>query len=102
MTAKVCATCGQVFEAKRSTAKYCSDRCRKKAYKASMRQPVVPAGKPAPIPSATFDDVAAALDGARSLSNRFAQLSTSAPRPLRPGCARISQAITRAIKDEEW
>lgn len=102
MVAKVCETCGQVFEARRSTAKYCSDKCRLRAFKGKSRQPIVPNAQPAPFLSSSFDDVAAALDSARAVSNKFAQLSTSAPRPLRPGCARISQAITRAIKDEEW
>ena len=66
------------------------------------RQPVAPPSAPAPLPPATFDDVAAAVDDARAVSNAFARLSTSAPRQLRPGCRRIGQAITRAIEDEEW
>lgn len=32
---KNCATCGKPFEAKRSTAKYCSDRCRVQAQRRS-------------------------------------------------------------------
>ena len=102
MATKICEICGKAFEARRSTARYCSGRCRQRAHKGKMRQPVIPKGRPAPIAPASFEDVAAALDDARALSNRFARMSATAPRPLRAGCARIGQAITRAITDEEW
>ncbi len=97
-----CEVCGLVFEASRSDAKYCSTSCRKKAYRKRAKQPLVPESRPAPLPSASFDDVADAVDDARAVSNRFAQLSSTAPRPLRAGCSRIGQAITRAIESEEW
>jgi hypothetical protein len=31
---KTCASCGEAFEAKRATAKYCGARCRQRAYRA--------------------------------------------------------------------
>ena len=97
---KFCRQCGQPFEAKRSTALYCSSRCRLRAHRKS--EPVVPdAPLPKPVP-ASFEDVADAVDDARSLSNRFFQLESTAPRQLRPGCGRIGDAIRRAVTEEEW
>lgn len=102
MVEKVCESCGRVFEARRSTARFCSVNCRVRANRAASSHPIAPVMEPAQIPKSNFDDVAAAIDSARAVSNRLAQLSTSAPEPLRPGCARISHAITKAIEDEEW
>lgn len=97
---KACEVCGKPFEARRSTARFCSSKCRQRAFK--QKRPIEPSASPAPEPPATFDDVAGALNQARSLSNTFARLSATAPRQLRSGCARISRAISRAIEDEEW
>ena len=96
---KVCDECGRPFEAKRSTARFCSSKCRLRNHR--RLTPMAPDAPPS-LGSASFDDVAAALDAARALSNEFAQLSYTAPRPLRPGCSRIGEAITKAITDEEW
>ena len=100
MAEKTCEQCGRVFEAKRSTARFCSSSCRIKAHRAKV--PIMPAVVPAPFPMASFNEVAEAVGKAREVSNEFAQLSVSAPQPLRPGCRRIGEAITRAIDDEEW
>lgn len=97
---KACEECGKLFEATRSTARFCSERCKKRAQR--KKQPIPPAAEPSPALPATFEDVAAALNQARALSNTFARLSATAPRQLRSGCERIGQAITRAINDEEW
>ena len=96
---KPCEECGRPFEAKRKTARFCSSNCRLKAHRAS--HPLVPDAPPE-LPSASFDDVADALDDARRVSNTFAQLAFTAPRKLRPRCARIGEAITAAIRREEW
>lgn len=96
---KVCEECGRAFEAQRSTAKFCSQRCRLRAHR--QGQPLVPDAPPPPS-SASVDDVAAVLSDARRASNTFAQLAATAPRCLRAGCARISEAITRAIENEGW
>ena len=96
---KICDECGEPFEAKRSTARFCSSKCRKRSHR--RMQPLVPDAPPS-LGSASFDDVAAALDAARAVSNELARLSRMAPRPLRPGCSRISDAIASAIAREEW
>ena len=96
---RLCDECGSPYEAQRSTSRFCSDRCRKRNHKRTV--PLVPDAPPV-IGSASFDDVADALSAARALSNEFARLSHTAPRPLRPGCHRISEAITMAITGEEW
>lgn len=43
---KSCDTCGGSFEAKRSTAKYCSNPCRVQAQRAQPVAPVVPLPEP--------------------------------------------------------
>lgn len=100
MAIVVCEECGKQFEARRSTARFCSSRCRVRHHRA--KEPIMPAARPAPLPDSSFEDVAEAVGQARAVSNSFAILSESAPRPLRPGCRRIGEAITRAIEDEEW
>jgi len=41
MTARVCEVCGSQFESKRSTARYCSDRCRQRAHRRGPAQEVL-------------------------------------------------------------
>ena len=100
---KVCSKCGRQYEARRKTSKYCSDACRKKAFRErDSWVPMVPDAPMPPPPPATFDDVAEALDEARRVSNDFGRLAHTAPRQLRPGCARIGEGIARLIREEEW
>ena len=97
---KACEECGKLFEAKRSTARFCSSNCRLKAHRAG--HPLIPDLPQQPERSASFDDVANAVSDARRVSNTFSQLAFTAPRKLQPGCGRISEAITKAIENEEW
>ncbi|MBQ9041575.1 MAG: hypothetical protein IJ111_02040 [Eggerthellaceae bacterium] len=97
---KVCSVCGCVFEAKRSTAKYCSNRCRQRAF--NYGKPVVPDGPPSLGGPATFDECVDALNEAIAVANRFGQLANTAPRKLRPGFLRISDGLVYLIKKEGW
>jgi hypothetical protein len=45
---KICAGCGEGFEAKRTNAKYCSDKCRQRGHR---RPPAPIVGLPAPGPA---------------------------------------------------
>ncbi len=95
-----CKSCQREFEAKRSTAQFCSDRCRQRWHR--RMAPIVPEN-PAPVErQATMEDVLSAVGDARRVSNNMMQLSECAPRSLRPGCARIATAIALAIAEEEW
>ena len=50
---QTCGSCGQGFDAKRPTAKYCSDRCRKRAQRRSDAAPPAAAVRPAPAATPT-------------------------------------------------
>jgi len=103
---KICRECGRAFESRRSDAVFCSEKCKKRAKRrrdaAQRRTALVPGEPLPPMPSDSYDDVAEAIDDARRVSNRFGQLAYSAPEPCRPGCARISDAITGSIEREGW
>lgn len=102
----LCCECGKAFEARRSDARFCSEKCKKRAKRrrdrARVRTAVLKSDPLPQIEPETYDDVADALDDARRVSNRFGQLAFSAPSPVRPGCSRISEAITGAIEREGW
>ena len=100
MTVAKCESCGREFDAKRSTAKYCSDRCRQRAHR--RLAPLMPDEPITVEKRATMEEVLIAVSDARKISNRMVQLSRTAPRPLRPGCERIGEAIALAIAKEEW
>lgn len=115
MTIKECAECGKAFAAQRSTAVYCSEKCKKaakrKRERAGRRTSTDPAGdvptvSPGaflpPIPPESYDAVSDAIDEARRVSTRFGQLANTAPTPCRAGCARIGGAIAGAIDREGW
>lgn len=105
MAKRICIVCNSAFEAKRKDAQYCSAKCRNRAKRAkdsksrTVQRPTV---IPSPVPEASYDDVSRAIDDARRVSHRFGQLAGTAPRPVRPGCARIGAAIAEAIESEEW
>lgn len=99
MIETVCENCGKVFQARNKNRRFCSDKCRERNRRVGI--PVTPEGR-CPGLSAEAEQVAAAVTGARCASNTLAQLSATAPFPLRPGCARISHAITDAIDAEGW
>lgn len=106
MAVKICRECGKGFEPSRSDAVYCSQKCRLRAHrkkKAAKKRVVLEPGRAVePVRAESYDDVAEAVDDARRASNRFGQLAVTAPRPVRPGCARIGDAIAEAIEREGW
>lgn len=97
---KVCACCGRAFEAQRSTARFCSHKCRQRYW--SIGRAVTNGAPPEVFVPESFDDVAEALDEARRVSNTLARLAVTGPRQLRPGCQRIADGIAALIKKEDW
>lgn len=99
---KKCIVCGQIFHAKRSSAKYCSNTCRVRAYRSGVPQPPE---HPPIIAQRTEDeveDLALLIGEARQLSGAFIAQSKSAPLPLRAKCSRVGNGIRAALEREEW
>lgn len=100
---KRCGACGAEFEAQRSSAKFCSTRCRKRAHDARHRRPYEPVLPPKPPDvsvAAAPVECEAALQTAHRLANDFGRLSRTAPYQLQAKFARISAAIAAALEEE--
>lgn len=98
----ICVICGGVFTAQRSTARYCSGRCRNIAWRNRKLAPVFPDSPPRIEAAAKKNDVGAMVSEARAVSNGFAQLASTAPHQLRAGCERVGVAIHDALEVEGW
>lgn len=120
---KKCGSCGDVFEAKRPAAKFCSDRCRKRSHRApkpaakvvAIVPPVVdePATRRPVMPSsyeATLAQLEAAgrLDTALGVSALIAaQMLDDALRSADTGASRAAllkahrEALAEAVKDSK-
>lgn len=95
-----CGWCGREFDAQRSTARYCSQRCRnahKYAYRHGLREGVwAPPPPPAPAPTgrgdlcrlvATLRGCAAELDG----------MGATGPTETRELCRRLARKVVEAL-----
>jgi hypothetical protein len=97
-----CENCGQEFEAVRSTARFCSDRCRKQHRRAELAQQepepqVTPAPEPAPIDG--FGEIDR-LD--RALwALRICEQAINAGKPNLPGLLREHSRLVQLISDLE-
>lgn len=58
MTAKACELCGGQFEAARSTARFCSDRCRQRSRRAPAARAAVSTDEESPFEKATRGELA--------------------------------------------
>lgn len=99
---KQCAMCGQQFHAQRSTAKYCSTRCRVQAHRGYA--PMLPDAPPVvdAKTNSAVEDTALLIAEAKQLSAAFLQLSKAAPLQLRAGCERMGASIYAALEREGW
>lgn len=99
---KRCEMCGHPFHAQRSTAKYCSTRCRVQAHRGYA--PICPDAPPvvSPKTDSALDDTALLITNAKQLSSAFAEQAKVAPLQLRAGCERVAVAIFAAIESEGW
>lgn len=95
---KRCEICGREFAAKRSTAKYCSAKCRKRkergyAYLGELE---------APAPSAvmTDDDVLALLQQTHCIASDLSRASLMTAAPLCLSLRTVAGKIEEALRGE--
>ena len=105
MVTKVCVVCGMRFEAGRSDAMYCSNKCKMKKRRDDRRKRVryrqVFPDKPPEIPSVSVPaECETAVQEAHRLVNDFGRLARTAPYQLRARFARLSAAIYKALEEE--
>lgn len=99
---KACIVCGQTFHAQRSSAKYCSGKCRVRAHRSGIPYPP---DQPPLIPDRTEDeveDMAVLINEARQLSGAFIQHANAVPLPLKAKCSRIGREIGSMLEREGW
>lgn len=99
---KKCVICGQQFHAQRSSAKYCSTRCRVQAHRGVV--PMHPDDPPVIVERTNdvVEDAALLVNEAHQLSSAFIQQSNAVPLPLRAGCERIGTSLHASLEREGW
>jgi len=75
----ICEQCGKVFSAKRATARYCSAKCRKLAFRDSARVSV-PGVKSLSVPA--YKLIQGAVYGRRAVQYDLSERWSSRPEPL--------------------
>ena len=105
MITKTCPVCHEKFEALRSSAVYCSNKCkmkkRREEYKKRVKYRQVFPDKPPEIPAESVPiECETAVQEAHRLVNDFGRLARTAPYQLRAKFARLSAAIYKALEDE--
>ena len=95
-----CEHCGKPFEAVRSTARFCSAKCRQYSFR--NMKPVVPDDPPAIAESEmkAVDEIAWLALDAKGISAAFERMSVGGPIQLRAPCSRISRSIRKSLEDE--
>jgi hypothetical protein len=99
---KACADCGQRFQTKRPTARFCSDLCRKRAQRRKPGQPaqaaqVPAAGGPGPVECQVRADIAA-LVTAHPMGEALAEMSFALARTLDAGAGLAVAAVNRELR----
>lgn len=93
----VCAFCGKHFQARRSTAKYCSDKCRKRAH---AGYPMPDFAAPDVAFAMTADELAEVVQQAHRATDDMGRASEHAPYPLGPRMRRCAEAFADALESE--
>lgn len=97
---KKCAWCGSVFDAERSTARFCGGTCRQswnRAKKGGMRlAPMVEPPEP-PRRTITDNEIAAAVTQARGSAAALDAASARGPKDKRDLCAKLAAGITSLL-----
>ena len=95
---KRCEICGREYAAKRSTAKYCSDRCRQIACRGSVF--VGEVEPPDVRVSMTEDEVIEVVGRAHETASDLSRASMLTPAPLCRSLKTVSQKLSDALKAE--
>ena len=95
---KSCEICGHDFVARRSTAKYCSNRCRLMAqrgvaYTGDLKAPDV-------RPRLSHDEIMAIITQAHMAASDLSRASSLVPAPLSGALAEAARKIEDAMKAE--
>lgn len=95
---KSCEICGREFVAKRSTAKYCSDACRKRkergyAYIGELKPPIPSASMPK-------EEVSSVIQSAHNVASDLSRASMLTPAPLCLSLKRVAKRIEDALRGE--
>lgn len=93
-----CVVCGRSFTCQRSTAKYCSDRCRGLAHRATPFHGTVE--QPFALASMSEEEVLQVVLGAHEAASDLSRASCCTPVPLCHSLARIAAAFEDALKRE--
>ena len=95
-----CGWCGRRFVAQRSTARYCSERCRnahKYAARHGMRDGSFVESAPLPPTGMTRDDVCRVVVQLRGCAAALDGAAERGPRETRELCRRVSRGVLAAL-----
>jgi hypothetical protein len=96
---RACAFCGNPFEAKRSTAKYCGSSCRSKASTGAPRPVQAPAPKPAAGRARLAKAVSRDLEAAGRLDSVLGQQAVALAERIDLGATDTGSAIAALSKE---
>jgi hypothetical protein len=103
---KLCGDCGRPFQAKRLSAKFCSDLCRKRSQRrgkspqpqqARQRDLQAGPGEPGPVERQVRADIAA-LVTAHPMGEAIAEMSYALARTLDAGAGMAVAAVNRELR----
>lgn len=94
---KKCEYCGREFEAKRSTARFCSATCRSRHHRAMA---YTGKGIPRPVMSMSKEDALQIVTRAHEVASDMSRASMLVSAPLCLSLAKVSAAIEDALESE--
>lgn len=98
---KRCEICGRQFSAKRSTAKYCSNGCKQKAYRHHQGYPFAGELKEPDVRlTLTEEDVRSVVQQAHITASDLSRAAMSTTAPLCLSLGRCAKALEQALRRE--
>ena len=95
----MCQVCGATFEARRSTAKYCSKRCKSRAERMRAGYPAERAASVMPRFGVGIDDATEIITRASERAEDASRLACRLPEPYSGRLDALARAIAAAIGD---